>query len=394
MSKKNNSKPLRHRVHEILESTHAGDLTSVLVDTFLVVLIFANAAAFIAETVEHIHARYNRSFELFNLVSVAIFTVEYLTRLWVSVEAIPLRHLKPWKARFQFFCNPMMIIDLLAILPFYLGSLLGIDLRVLRILRLLRFLKLARYSAAMQTLRRVIVIEGRALLGALMVMLSLLLFASSAIYFLEREVQPQHFGSIPSAAWWAVSTLTTVGYGDVVPITTVGKFFGGIMMIFGLGMFALPIGIVATGFSQEIHRREFVVTWSTVASVPIFAGLDAATIAEIMSLLRSQTFPAGSVIMNRGDQADEMFFIVAGNVEIVAENGYFELRAGDYFGEMALLERRTRSADAIAKTKSYMLILDASAFESLMRRNSLLNQRMREAAQVRLDNNVRNEQRG
>jgi len=394
MTGADNHKKLRRRFYEILEERHSDDLLSVLFDVFIIILIFANVIAFVAETVDHINARFGAAFELFNIISVIIFTIEYMARLWVSVEAVPLRHLKPLQARLHFAARPLLIIDLLAVLPFYLSSFFGLDLRILRVLRLLRFLKLARYSPALDTLGRVVVNESRALVGALMVMLSLLLFNSSVIYFLERDIQPEQFGSIPAAAWWAISTLTTVGYGDVVPMTNAGKLFGGVMMILGLGMFALPIGILATGFAQEINRREFVVTWSTVASVPIFSGLNAASIAEIMSLLRSQTFPAGTVIMNKGEPADEMYFIVSGTVEISATGGFFELKAGDYFGEMALLERRTRSADAIARTKCDLLILEANTFENLMRRNPILNEKMREAAQARLNENLANEQRG
>jgi len=392
MEGKKNRKPIRRRLYEILEARHSDDLLSVLFDAFIIVLILANIFAFVAETVDHLNVRFGPAFELFNLISVVIFTIEYLARLWVAVESVPLRQLKPVRARLHFAMRPLMIIDLLAVLPFYLSSFFGADLRILRILRLLRFLKLARYSPALDTLARVLAAESRALVGALMVMVSLLLFASSIIYFLERDIQPQYFGSIPQAAWWAVSTLTTVGYGDVVPLSAAGKFFGGAVMILGLGMFALPIGIIATGFAQEIHRREFVVTWSTVASVPIFKGLDAATIAEIMSLLRAQTYAAGTVIMNKGEQADEMFFIVSGAVEIHAAGGLFELRAGDYFGEMALLERRTRNADAIARNKCHMLILEAGTFENLMRRNPALHEKMREVAQIRLDENLAKEQ--
>lgn len=393
MADKKNAKSLRYRAYEILEARHFNDLLSVVFDAFIIVLILANIIAFIAQTDVRLEARFGPEFELFNLVSVVIFTIEYVARLWVAVEAVPLRHLKPLQARLHFAARPLLIIDLLAVLPFYLSSFFGLDLRVLRILRLLRFLKLARYSPALDTLGRVVVAESRALIGALMVMVTLLLLSSSVIHFLEREVQPEHFGSIPQAAWWAISTLTTVGYGDVIPITTAGKIFGGVMMIFGLGMFALPIGIVATGFSQEIQRREFLVTWSTVASVPIFSGLNAATIAEIMTLLRSQTYVPGAVIMSKGDQADEMFFIVSGTVDITAEGGFFELKAGEYFGEMALLERRNRSADAIAQIKCNLFILEASAFEGLMRRNPVLNSKMREVAKARFEENLANEEK-
>ena len=164
----------------------------------------------------------------------------------------------------------MMIIDLLAILPFYLYLLVPFDLRALRVLRLFRLfrlLKLLRYSPALLTLKRVVAREYRALLGALLLMMMLMLFSAAIIYFLEREAQPDKFGSIPAAAWWALATLTTIGYGDIVPITPWGKVFGGIVMLFGLGMFALPIAILATGFSQESARHEFVVTCRSRAAV-------------------------------------------------------------------------------------------------------------------------------
>lgn len=392
MTAHENIKKVRRRLHEILEVGHIKDVPSIVFDIFIITLIVANVVAFLAETVSPLNIIYARAFEVFNLVSVVIFTLEYLVRLWCAVESVPLRHLNPWHARARFASNPLMVIDLLAVLPFYLGSIFGLDLRILRILRLLRFLKLARYSPALDTLRRVIVAESRALFGALLVMLFLLLFASSGIYFLERALQPEHFGSIPASAWWAVSTLTTVGYGDVVPVTVAGKILGGVMMIFGLGMFALPIGIIATGFSQEIHRREFVVTWSTVASVPIFHDLDAATIAEIVALLRARSYVQGGLIMRKGDTADEMYFIVSGTVEIEADGGSFTLGAADYFGEMALLEKRVRSANALAHTKCNLLILESGTFEYLMRRNPVLAEKMLVKAKAREAENALLEQ--
>ena len=381
-------KSVRHRFYEILEVGHIKDAPSIVFDIFIITLIVANVVVFLAETVAPLHIVYADAFALFNLISVVIFTFEYLARLWCAVEYVPLRHLSFTRARLRFAFTPFMIIDFVAILPFYLGSFFGIDLRVLRILRLLRFLKLARYSPALDTLRRVIVSESRALFGALLVMLFLLLFASSGIYFLEHRYQPEHFGSIPAAAWWAVSTLTTVGYGDVVPITIAGKILGGVMMIFGLGMFALPIGIIATGFSQEIHRREFIVSWSTVASVPIFHDLDAATIAEIVTLLRSRSYAPGGLIMSKGDAADEMFFIVSGTVRIDADAGHFTLGPAEYFGEMALLEKRMRGANAVAQTNCNLLILEAGTFGYLMRNNPKLAQKMHAKAKVRADENA------
>src|SRR5262245_32351358 len=162
-----------------------------------------------------------------------------------------------WRARLR--ARPIIIIDLLAVLPWYLSrSFTWISEP--QVLRLFRLLKLVRYSLALQTLGRVIEEEYRALLGALLVILMLLLLSSTAIYFLERDAQRDKFGSIPAAAWWALSTLTTVGYGDVVPITALGKVVGGIVMLLGVGMIVLPVAIIATGFNLESTRHQFIAT--------------------------------------------------------------------------------------------------------------------------------------
>ncbi len=217
----------RREVNDILEVGGDAHPAGRVVNVFIVLLIFLNAIAFAAETVDHLADRYGAYFDAFNVFSVIVFTVEYVLRVWSAVDIPMLSRLPPWRARLRFALRPIMLIDLFAFLPFYLQWFVPLDLRVLRVLRLFRLLKLVRYSPALQTLGRVIADEYRALLGALLVMLVLLLFASTAIYFLEREAQPDKFGSIPAAAWWALSTLTTVGYGDVVPVTPWGKVVGG-----------------------------------------------------------------------------------------------------------------------------------------------------------------------
>lgn len=223
----------RREVHDILEVGGDAHPAGRVVNVFIVVLIFLNAIAFAAETVEALYQRYALEFEIFNVFSVIVFTVEYVLRVWSSVEIPMLSRLPRWRARLRFATRPIMIIDLLAFLPFYLYWIVPMDFRVLRVLRLFRLLKLVRYSPALQTLGRVIADEYRALLGALLVIMVLLLFASTAMYFIERGAQPDKFGSIPAASWWALATLTTVGYGDVVPITPLGKMLGGVVMLLG-----------------------------------------------------------------------------------------------------------------------------------------------------------------
>jgi len=297
-----------------------------------------------------------------------------------------LSRMPPWRARLRFAMRPMMIIDLLAFAPWYVHWFLPLDLRVLRVFRLFRLLKLVRYSPALQTLGRVLADEYRALLGALLIMLVLLLFASTGIYFLEREAQPQAFGSVPAAAWWALSTLTTVGYGDVVPITPFGKVLGGVVMLLGVGMFALPIAIISTGFAQESSRHQFVVTWSMVARVPLFATMDETEIAEITKLLYTRNYMPGVPMVRAGDTGDGMFLIASGEASVEIGHGkHVTLKEGDFFGEMALLEHRRHKHDVVAKTRCRVYVLDSQALARLTRRHPEIMRRIRNVAKVRAD---------
>jgi voltage-gated potassium channel len=367
---------LRRRVHDILEGGALADPTARAVNIFLIALIVLNVVAFAAETVPEVAAAYGPWLETFEWISVAIFTVEYALRIWSSVE-VPLRmHTAPWRERLHFAMRPLQLIDLVAILPAYLSMFVPIDLRVLRVLRLLRFFKLARYSSALTSLGRAIAAERRALAAALMIMVSLVLFAATGMYFIERDVQPYVFGTVPDAMWWAVVTLATVGYGDVVPMTMLGKMFTTVVIFMGLGVFALPIGIIATGFSQEVTRRDFVVTWSLVARVPLFAGLDAASLAEIMTLLYSRIYPEGAPICRIGDPADAMFFIATGEVVVHSDDGPVRLGDGEFFGEMALIDRRAHAHQVNAVTRCRILLLDREDFERLCRRHPDIHERI------------------
>jgi len=374
----------RRQVHDILEVGGEAHPAGRAVNVFIVLLIFSNAIAFAAETVDHLADRYGTYFDAFNVFSVIVFTVEYVLRVWSAVDIPMLSRLPPWRARLRFALRPIMLIDLFAFLPFYLQWFVPLDLRVLRVLRLFRLLKLVRYSPALQTLGRVIADEYRALLGALLVMLVLLLFASTAIYFLEREAQPDKFGSIPAAAWWSLSTLTTVGYGDVVPVTPWGKVVGGIVMLLGVCMFALPIAIIATGFSLESARHQFVATWSMVARLPLFSNMSEAEIVEITKLLYTRTFAPGVPIVRASDAGGAMYLIESGEAAVSIGGGKQTiLRAGDFFGEMALLERRRHQHDVVAKSRCRVLVLDAQALSRLTRRHPEVLAYIRQVAKTR-----------
>lgn len=374
----------RRQVHDILEVGGDAHPAGRAVNAFIITLIFLNAIAFAAETVDHVADRYGAYLDAFNVFSVMVFSIEYVLRIWSAVEIPMLSRMPHWRARLRFAARPIMIIDLLAVLPWYLQPFFSVDLRSLRVFRLFRLLKLVRYSPALQTLGRVLADEYRALLGALLVLLILLLFASTTIYFLEREAQPDKFGSVPAAAWWALATLTTVGYGDVVPVTPLGKVVGGIVMLLGVGMVALPVAIIATGFSQESNRHQFVVTWSMVARVPLFASMDESEIAEICKLLYTRTYAPGVPVVRTGDAGDAMFLIAGGEaVAEISQSKQELLKEGDFFGEMALLERRRHKHDVVAKTKCRLYVLDARSLSRLSARHPEILQRIRDMAAAR-----------
>lgn len=377
---------LKAQLYQDLES---GKSTRPLARHFawlMCVLIILNVIAVAAETVEPLSQRYGVYFTAFEIFSVAVFTIEYAIRLWVCTESPLWQQLSPLKARLRYARTSFAIIDLLAIVPFYLAFVVPADLRFLRIFRLIRLLKLARYSPALTTIARVLRAERRAIFAALIVMMGLLLLAASLAYLAERHAQPEHFGNIPQAIWWAVATLTTVGYGDVVPVTTLGRIFGSVFMIFGLGLFALPIGIIATGFAQEIHRRDFVVTWEMVSKVPLFAELSPADLINIARLLHSRTVEAGTVIARRGEIGECMYFIVSGEVVVQFSNHSQPVRLtdGDFFGEIALLHHNPRRATITAATKCHLMILEATDFNHLVDMNPEIGQRIKETAKSRL----------
>lgn len=248
---------LRSRLYEIIDIERKDDLISKLFDIFLISLITLNVLAVILESVTFISNKFSTEFFLFELFSVIVFTLEFLMRLWTSVESPNKDYHHPLWGRLRYMMSPMALIDLLVILPFYLSFLFTVDLRFMRVLRLLRVFKLTRYSSAMTILLTVLKKESKAFGAALFVMLLLIVFSASMIFLFEHEAQPQVFSNIPNAMWWAVITLTTVGFGDAYPITAGGKFFGAAISVIGMGMVALPAGILASSFSEQLHiRRE------------------------------------------------------------------------------------------------------------------------------------------
>ncbi len=246
----------RKRVYEILAVAQPNDTLSKAFDVFIVALIALNVIAMMLDSVNDIHVAADGFFKIFEYISVFIFTLEYALRTWSCVEN-PL-YTSQFKGRLRFLVTPLALVDLFAILPFYLPF-IGIDLRFLRILRMMRILriaKLGRYSQSLQTLNRVITAKKEELICIVFVLFLLLIISSSLLYYTENETQPDKFSSIPASMWWAITTLTTVGYGDMCPETGLGKFLASIIAVLGIGMFALPTGVIGAGFMEEIGKNQ------------------------------------------------------------------------------------------------------------------------------------------
>lgn len=245
---------LRKKIHEILEIKFQRKRgISFVVNIALSVLIFLNTVAIIVHTVPSIGRRFDRFFLDFEVFSVAVFSVEYLLRVWSSVEKAEFRH--PFWGRVKFIFSVWGLIDLLAIFPFYF-SLFSTDLgfiRILRLLRILRLFRVSRYFHALRVIQNVVKAKKEELLLSMSFIIFLLLISSSLVFYIEHDAQPQAFSSIPESLWWGVNAMTTVGYGDMHPITPLGKVFGGIMAILGVSIFALPTGILASGFAEQIR---------------------------------------------------------------------------------------------------------------------------------------------
>ncbi|WP_454666312.1 ion transporter [Acinetobacter calcoaceticus] len=246
-------KQLRKFFYNNLHNHDYETTISRCINYFLVILIVGNVAAVLLETVNDLYTSYHAWFDYFEVISIAVFSIEYLLRLWSVADRDTTQ--SAWKIRLNWMKSGEAIIDLMAILPAYLNFFVRIDLRMLRILRLLRLLKLTRYFISLQILLCVIKREKGSFQAVIFILIIMIIMTASGIYVVENKAQPEAFSSIPKSMWWAVVTLTTVGYGDVTPVTSLGKLLGALITILGVGIAALPAGILASGLANELNQR-------------------------------------------------------------------------------------------------------------------------------------------
>ncbi len=359
----------RKRTYQVLEGRVHGDGLSRIVHAALVVLVVVSVLVVILESVPSLEARYGRAFLAMEVAAAVIFSAEYLLRLWSAVEHPPLKRLGPWQARWRFAREPAMIVDLVAVLPILLTLLLPDDLKVLMIFRLIRFFKLGRYSPGMRSLLEAIAQERRALLACLIILCGVMIVAAAAMHMVESTAQPEKFGSIPESMWWAIITLTTVGYGDAFPVTPLGKVVAGLTALCGIVMLALPVGIIATSFAEVIRRRDFVITWEMVARAPLFQDMDSAQVAEIIRVMRSEMVETGEVIARKGDQAECVFVVATGSLELVGTHGRRICGAGEAVGDAAVLAGEPWEQTVRARELTRLLAIDRDDFHALAERD-------------------------
>ena len=311
-------------------------------------------------------------------VCLAFFVFEWVVRL---------RHGFLAQRGWNYALSGRGLVDAAGALAVPLALMLGTDPKTAWLLSVLWLLKVVPGIPGLRQLRRVLVVESGPLLSVLVIFLMVLFLASVAEYFLEREFQPDAFGSVPAALWWAVATLTTTGYGDVVPITPLGRMVAAVVMICGLGVFGLWTGILATGFAAETRRDNFLKTWESVSKVPFFAALGPAAIADVTHMLRTMDLPARTMIIRKGQAGDCMYFIADGEVEVDLPGKKVPLGEGAFFGEMALLGNNLRSANITTTRVSKLLVLDLVDFRVLMARHPDLAETIdAEAARRALEN--------
>lgn len=296
-----------------------------------------------------------------------VFLVEFFYRAgfikFRSVSALPPKELSSYLVSF------MGIIDIVALTPPILWWFAWDMTKLAAVASVIAMLKLSRYISALELLATVLRNEAKTLWACLFSILILQLITATGLYVFESESQPELFSSIPQAMWWSIVTITTTGYGDMSPTSTLGRIFGGMTMLLGIGLLAVPTAIIASGFSDELRRRERLNFWNLISHIPLFKELDASVIGDLSSNMRLHNVPAHVVLFREGGFPDALFVISEGEVEVCLSDKPIRLGAGSFFGESALLEDSRRNATVVTTKPSRLLILEVTDFQSISRRH-------------------------
>lgn len=349
----------------------------------LIVAILASSNAVTIGTVPDLSATVLLWIGVISLLANLAIAIDYLLRLNQAWRGTAKDDSIRWQGLRHYVFSAFGLFDLAAAASVARGVIPADTQDVAIVLSIFCFLKLARYSPALETLRTVILIEAKPLMSALFIVLLLAYVTATSLFFVERHANPA-MATLPDALWWAVITLTTVGYGDVVPITPLGKILGTAVAILGLCMFALPASILASGFTEEMRRHAFIKNWGLVSKVPFFNGLNAGQIAEIAELLKPSTVLKGETLFREGEIGESMYFIVTGEFEGRVGANKFLLKAGDFFGEIALLDRSPRMATVKATMRSQLLTLGVRDFQKFVGSSPELMPMIRKMAEERL----------
>ncbi|MCA3264298.1 MAG: cyclic nucleotide-binding domain-containing protein [Telmatospirillum sp.] len=346
-------------------------------DALFTLAIFAWLAEGVFRTVPTLGRDVLGTFGWLELSIAVLFASEWALRVWIAPEQYHEGAMTATNARRLYLFSPLGLLDAAIPIVYFFGDrTLGLGGAMIEIVELLAVFKLTRYFPGLDLVFSVLRTEIRPLGAALAAMLTLLLLASSVMYYLERDAQPDMFASIPASMWWGIVTIATVGYGDMAPVTPFGRLATGVVMLIGIALFALPAGILANGFAVELKRRDFLVTWRLVAKLPIFADLDAAVIASIARLLQPRAMPKDSVVIRKGEPAHGMYFVLSGELEVHVPNRTVRLGQGSYFGEMALLSDQPRSATVVANVDCELLELGSAEFKRVCAEYPLLKERV------------------
>jgi voltage-gated potassium channel len=369
---------LRQWTHALLEEGQAESFWARIIEVFLIVLIVTNVAAVALETIPSIYIPRARLFKIFEEFSLVIYTVEYVARIWCATEDPRVGARGAWRGRLTFALRPLMIVDFLAVVPSLIGQFFGFDLRVLRIFRLFRLLKLARYSQALQALLAVLLAERSALFASTILLLATVCFFGELMHLAEGSLQPHVLGTMPGAMYWAITTLATVGYGDIVPVTALGKFIAGCTMVMGLALFALPVGIIANGFVTGLSRRRFAITWTMLRRQPLFRGLDIEALNTILEVPTAQIAREHAQITVAGKEASTFYLVVSGHGCAEVNDNLKDLGPGAVFGEEALYHSADYSQTVTAETDMRIIAFPGDELRRLCRKYPQLQQRIQQ----------------